>query len=102
ASFDLFLLVPLSLLAAQAMADLADRAIPIRVLNLLAPATAVCVAWWLSTNLREAVAELARGGRPSSKAGLGLHLALDLLIGAVLFTRWLERWARRRDDRQRL
>jgi hypothetical protein len=101
ASFDLFLLVPLNLLAAAAMSDLAVRAIPIRVLNLLAPATAVCIAWWVSTELREAVAELARGGRPSSKAGLGLHLALDLLIGAVLFTRWLERWARRRDDRQR-
>ena len=100
ATFDLFLLVPLSLLAAAAMSDLADREIPIRVLNLLAPATAVCVAWWLSTNLRGAVAELARG-RASSATGLGLHLALDLLIGAVLFTRWLERWARRRDDRQR-
>ncbi len=100
ATFDLFLLVPLNLLAAGAMSDLADRAIPIRVLNLLAPATAVCVAWWLSTNLRGAVAELARG-RASSATGLGLHLALDLLIGAVLFTRWLERWARRRDDRQR-
>ena len=100
ASFDLFLLLPLNLLAAQAMADLAYRAIPIRVLNLLAPATAVCVAWWLSTNLRTAVGELFRG-RASSATGLGLHLALDLLIGAVLFTRWLERWARRRDDRQR-
>ncbi len=101
ASFDLFLLVPLNLLAAGAIADLAGRAIPIRVLNLLAPATAVCVAWWVSAELRGAVAELARGGHPSSKAGLGLHLALDLLVGAVLFTRWLERWARRRDDRQR-
>jgi 4-amino-4-deoxy-L-arabinose transferase-like glycosyltransferase len=100
ATFDPFLLIPLNLLAAQAMSDLAHRAIPIRVLNLLAPATAVCVAWWVSANLREAVAELARG-RASWSTGLGLHLALDLLIGAVLFTRWLERWARRRDDRQR-
>jgi 4-amino-4-deoxy-L-arabinose transferase-like glycosyltransferase len=100
ATFDLFLLLPLNLLAARAMSDLAYRAIPIRVLNLLAPATAVCVAWWVSANLRGAVAELARG-RASSATGLGLHLALDLLIGAVLFTRWLERWARRRDDRQR-
>ena len=100
ATLDLFLLVPLNLLAAQAMSDLAYRTIPIRVLNLLAPATAVCIAWWLSTNLRQGVAELARG-RASYATGLGLHLALDLLIGAVLFTRWLERWARRRDDRQR-
>jgi hypothetical protein len=100
ATFDLFLLLPLNLLAAQAMADLSYRSIPIRVLNWLAPATAVCVAWWISGNLRSAVADLAKG-HASSETGLGLHLALDLVIGAVLFTRWLERWARRRDDRQR-
>jgi len=99
-TFDLFLLLPLNLLAARGMSGLAYRAIPIRALNVLAPATAACVAWWVSGNLRNAVAELARG-RASSESGLGLHLALDLLVGAVLFTRGLERWARRRDDRQR-
>ncbi len=99
-TFDLFLLLPLNLLAAQAMSDLAYRQIPIRVLNVLAPATAVCVVWWVSGNLREAVAELARG-HASPETGLGLHLALDLVIAAILFTRGLERWARRRDDRQR-
>ena len=101
ATFDLFLLVPLNLLAAQAMSDLAYRFVPVRMLNLLAPATAVCVAWWVSGNLRTAVGELFRG-HASSATGLGLHLALDLLIAVVLFTRGLDRWARRRDDRQRL
>ena len=100
ATFDLFLLLPLNLLAAQTMADLSYRQIPIRVLNVLAPATAVCVVWWVSGNLREAVAELARG-HASPETGLGLHLALDLVVAAVLFSRALERWARRRDDRQR-
>jgi len=100
ASFDLFLLLPLNLLAAQAMSDLAYRQSPIRVLNVLAPATAVCVVWWVSGNLREAVAELAHG-HASPETGLGLHLALDLVVAAVLFSRGLERWARRRDDRQR-
>ena len=40
-------------------------------------------------------------GRVDSTTALGLHLALDLLIAVVLFTRGLDRWARRRDDRQR-
>ena len=88
------MLLPLNLLAAQTMADLAYRQIPIRVLNVLAPATAVCVVWWVSGNLREAVAELARG-HASPETGLGLHLAIDLIIAAILFTRGLERWARR-------
>jgi 4-amino-4-deoxy-L-arabinose transferase-like glycosyltransferase len=101
ATFDLFLLLPLNLLAAQAMADLAYRQIPIRVLNALAPATAVCVVWWVSGNLREAVGELAQG-HASPETGLGLHLAIDLVIAAILFSRGLERWARRRDDRQRI
>ena len=81
------------------MADLANRRIPVRTLNWLAPATAVCVAWRISTNLRDAVAELLHG-RVNSKTALGLHLALDLLIVVVLLTRGLDRWARRRDDRQ--
>jgi hypothetical protein len=97
---ELSLLVPLSLLAASAIADLANRRIPVRTLNWLAPATAVCVAWLNSSNLRVAVAGLLHG-RINSKTALGLHLALDLLIVVVLLTRGLDRWARRRDDRQR-
>ncbi len=100
ATFDLLVLIPLNLLAAQAMAGLAYRQVPIRLLNILAPATAVCVVWWVSGNLREAVAELAHG-HASPETGLGLHLAIDLVVAAILFTRWLEKWARRRDDRQR-
>ena len=97
---ELSLLVPLSLLAASAIADLANRRIPVRTLNWLAPATSVCVAWLNSSNLRVAVAGLLHG-RINSKTALGLHLALDLLIVVVLLTRGLDRWAHRRDDRQR-
>ena len=86
-SFDLFLLVPLNLLAARAIADLANRRIPVRTLTWLAPATAVCVAWWASANLRKAVADLARGRGSTPATALGLHLALDLLVVAVLITR---------------
>lgn len=96
----LFLLAPLSLLAAQAITELANRRIPVRVLTWLAPATAVSIAWWTSANLRGAVADLAHG-RASSATALGVHLALDLLVVAVVITRGLDRWARRRDDRQR-
>jgi hypothetical protein len=97
---ELSFLVPLVLLAASAAVDLANRQIPVRTLTWLAPATAVCVAWLNSANLRGAVASLLHG-RINSKTALGLHLALDLLIAVVLVTRSLDRWARRRDDRQR-
>jgi hypothetical protein len=96
----LFLLAPLSLLAAGAIADLASRRIPIRTLTWLAPATVVCVAWRHSKNLSGAVVGLLHG-RIDSTTALGLHLALDLLIAGILLTRGLDHWARRRDDRQR-
>ena len=96
----LFLLVPLNLLAAQAVSDLAGRRLPVRTLNWLAPAAAVTVAWWASANLREAVDDVLHG-RADAATALGLHLAVDLLVAAVWLTRRLDRWARRRDDRQR-
>jgi hypothetical protein len=98
----LFLIVPLNLLAAQAVIDLAGRRIPARAVAWLAPATACSMAWWFSSDLRGAVATLARGHRPSSGTALGLHLGLDLIIALALITRGLDRWARRRDDRRRL
>ena len=97
---ELFLLAPLSLLAASAIADLSNRCVPVRTLNWLAPATAVCVAWRHSKNLSGAVAGLLHG-RIDTTTALGLHLALDLLLAVILLTRGLDRWARRRDDRQR-
>lgn len=96
----LFLLAPLNLLAALAITDLANRRIPIRTLTWLAPATAVSIAWWASANLRGAVDDLAHA-RADSATALGLHLALDLIVIAFIITRSLDRWARRRDDRQR-
>jgi hypothetical protein len=100
ALLELSLLAPLCLLAASAIEELANRQIPVRTLTWLAPSTAVCVAWLNSTNLRGAVAALLHG-QIASKTALGLHLALDLLVAVVLVTRALDRWARRRDDRQR-
>ena len=96
----LLLLIPLNLLAAQGIAELADRRMSIRLLNWIAPATAVCIAWWLSGDLRNSVADLTKG-HASPSTGLGLHLALDLIVAVVLLTRSIEKWARRRDDRQR-
>jgi hypothetical protein len=96
----LFMLLPLNLLAAQAIVALAGRSIPVRTLNWLAPASAVSVAWWASSSLRGAISDVWQG-RADSSTALGLHLALDLLIAAVFLTRRLEHWARRRDDRQR-
>ena len=98
----LFLMVPLNLLAARTMIDLAGRRIPVRSLAWIAPATALALAWWSSSHLRDAFTDLAHGRRPLPTTALGLHLGVDLLIVAVLTTRALDRWARRRDDRRRL
>jgi 4-amino-4-deoxy-L-arabinose transferase-like glycosyltransferase len=99
-TFGLFLLVPLSLLAARVITDLANRSVPVRTLTWLAPATAVSIAWWISASLRGAIGGVLHG-RADAATALGLHLALDLLVAVVLVTRYLDRWARRRDDRQR-
>jgi hypothetical protein len=100
-AFDLILLVPLSLLAAQTIADLVNRRISVRGLIGLAPATAMSVAWWASADLRRAVDDLFHG-RADAATALGLHLALDLIVASVWIIRAMNRWARRRDDRQRL
>ncbi len=100
AAMDLFLLVPLTLLAALTVADLVNRRVPVRTLITLAPATAMSVAWWASEDLRGAVDDLVHG-RASAATALGLHLAVDLILASIWFTRTLERWARHRDDHQR-
>lgn len=99
-AFELNILVPLSLLAAQMLADLVNRRVSIKLLIVLAPATAMLVAWWISAALNEAVDDLVRG-RADAATALGLHLALDLVLASVFITRSLYRWAWRRDDRQR-
>jgi 4-amino-4-deoxy-L-arabinose transferase-like glycosyltransferase len=99
----LLLLVPLNLLAAQAMADLAARRVAARNLIWLAPLTALSVSWWFSADLRDAVGGLQQAGQRYDALGLlKLHLGLDLLVVLAVATRRLDRWARRRDHRRRL
>jgi hypothetical protein len=97
----LLMLVPLNLLAAQAITDLAGRRISVKTLTWLAPATACSVAWWISSDLRAALNHITQGQRIGTTTVLGLHLGLDLMILLALFTRRLDYWARRRDDRRR-
>ncbi len=99
-ALDFFLLVPLDLLAAVTVADLVNRRVPVRILIILAPVTAMSVAWWASEDLQGAIDDLMHG-RADAATALGLHLALDLILLSVWFTRRLDHWARRRDDRQR-
>lgn len=99
-ALEAFLLVPLNLLAASTVADLVNRRISVRALIALAPASAFCLAWWASKDLRGALDELL-AGRASSATTLSLHVALDLMIVSIILGRFIERWARRRDDRQR-
>src|SRR5271165_2232519 len=99
-ALDFFLLIPLDLLAAVTVADLVNRRVPVRTLIILAPATAMTVAWWASEDLQGAVDDLMHG-RADAATALGLHLVLDLILLSIWFTRRLDQWARRRDDRQR-
>ena len=97
---ELFVLTPLCLLAAQSIADLVNRRVPVRSLIILAPATAVTVAWWASADLNRAVADLASGHADAATA-LGLHLGLDLVVASVVIIWVLNRLTRRRDRPQR-
>jgi len=99
-AFDLLLVVPLSLLAAQTIADLVNRRLSVRELVWLAPATAMSVAWWTSADLRGAVDDVVHG-RADAATALGLHVALDLAVISVILIRAVAHWADRRDDRQR-
>jgi hypothetical protein len=99
-AFDLALLIPLSLLAAQTIAELVSRRMSVRTLIGLAPTTALSVAWWASADLREAIGDVIHN-RADAATALGLHLALDLVVASAWISRALNRWARYRDDRQR-
>ncbi|APW61486.1 hypothetical protein BSF38_03001 [Paludisphaera borealis] len=99
-SLELFLLVPLNLLAASTVADLVNRRVSVRALVGLAPATALAIAWWAGEELRGGVEDLFNG-RAGAATILGLHVTFDLIVISVLLTRGLDRWARGRDDRQR-
>lgn len=101
-ALELFPLIPLCLLSARAMVDLARRTVSARALAWLAPATAWTIAWWCSSHIRDAARDLANGRRPDAASALGLHLGLDLIFAILLLTRALEHWTRRRDDRRRL
>ena len=101
-ALDLFLLVPLNLLAASAIADLSGRRIPARALCWLAPAAAATVTWWTSTHLKSAASDLFALRKPDPASALGMHLALDLVLVMLVAVRGLDRWARRRDDRRLL
>ena len=97
---ELFVLTPLCLLAAQSVADLVNRRVPVRSLIILAPATVVTVAWWASASLNRAVADLA-SGHINAATALGLHLGLDLIVASIVIIWALNRLTRRRDRPQR-
>jgi 4-amino-4-deoxy-L-arabinose transferase-like glycosyltransferase len=99
-AFDLVLLVPVCLLAAQTIGDLVNRRLSVRALLGLAPATAISVSWWASADLSEAISDVLRR-QANTATVLGLHLGLDLVVMSVWMSGVLNRWAHRRDDRQR-
>ncbi|MDG3007435.1 glycosyltransferase family 39 protein [Paludisphaera mucosa] len=99
-ALEIFLLIPLNLLAAATVADLVNRRVSVRALIGLAPAAALCLAWWSSKDLRSALDDLL-AGRASAATTLSLHMTFDLIVVSIILGRGVERWARNRDDRQR-
>ena len=89
------------MLAAQTIADLVNRVVSMRTLIWLAPATMLSVLWWASIDLRNMVDNLFHR-RGDAATALGLHLVADLTLVSVWALHALYRWARRRDDHQRL
>jgi hypothetical protein len=102
AAIDLFSLVPLNLLAAQEITDLASRRLPVRSLTWLVPATILATAWWMLPGLRSNVAPLVQGRWPEPSAALRIHIMVDIIIISVVIMIALVRWSRCRDNRQRL
>jgi len=98
---ELFLLSPLCLLAATSIADLASRRAPVRALVLLVPACTVCVTWWSSAELSQAVEDVVSGHADAATA-LGLHLAFDLVVASIVIAWLLHRLTRRHDRLRRL
>lgn len=98
--FDLVLLVPLDLLAAQTIADFVNRRIALRALIWLVPVTALCIAFWASADLSTALSLLVHGHADAATV-LELHLILDVVLVSALVVRALDRWAHSNDDRQR-
>ena len=99
-SLELFLLVPLNLLAASTVGDLVNRRISLRAVMVLAPATGLAIAWWTGEELRGAVDDLFNG-RATGATILRLSVASAVFAASVLLVRGLVRWARDHDDRQR-
>ena len=99
-AFDLTILVPLDLLAAQTMADLVNRRISVRSLIVLAPATAATITWWAGGDFGKSMSSLIHG-RAGATTLLSFHLAVDIVVISVVVVRSLNQWAHHRDDRQR-
>jgi 4-amino-4-deoxy-L-arabinose transferase-like glycosyltransferase len=101
-ALDLFLLMPLNLLAAQGLTDLAARRVRLRALVWLAPATFFTFVCWASVDLRASLGMLLRGHSLDPEQALVLHVCLDLVAAAALTIYALVRWSRHCDRRKRL
>jgi hypothetical protein len=100
-AFNLLLLVPLNLLAAQAIIDLAIRQIHVRSLIWLIPAAALTFALSASPGLRTALKSVAADQQLKPAELLRLHLCLDVVLIPALLVYAFMRWSRHHDHRRR-
>jgi 4-amino-4-deoxy-L-arabinose transferase-like glycosyltransferase len=97
----LFLVAPLSLLASWVIVELALRRIGFRWIFALAPATGLSVAWWSSSQLRQAISDLVHGRGLQAATAFGLQLGIGLILAFALAAALLERFTQGRDNRRR-
>jgi hypothetical protein len=97
----MFLAVPLSLLAARTIIELATRRLSSRALIGLAPATALLLLWWWLPELRAAFEGMLHRRSFSPGMSLALHLGLDLVVLMALAIHVFNGWASANDQRRR-
>ena len=98
---NLFLLVPLNLLAAGALADLACRRTSAKALAWLVPTTLAALTWWASPAIRAGTRAVLAGHRLGAGELFGLELGLMIAAALALATVGLAGWVGRREGRRR-
>lgn len=97
----LFLVVPLLLLAAAVLVDLAQRKLSLETGAVLAVATAAVIGLWAAPRVQAAMLQLVMGAAMTAADWLRIHLFLDLVLLTGIAARFAYRWCLRSNRRER-